>query len=384
MLFAVTVYAAGPELRADHPDTYVVKKGDTLWDISGRFLKSPWYWPEIWQANPQIDNPHLIYPGDVISLVYIDGQPRLMVNGAPPGEPAPDLGPKMRESDDGEAIPPLPLSAIRSFLSRPRVLNKEDYESAPYVVANEEGHIVATDQQLIYGRRFDGAVDVGQQFVIARPTLVYRSVPDGWLWQKDKRRSKTDEWSAADQYRSNWREWIANRGGDLLGYEVEEVGNATVTVTGDPVTLYVTYGDKEIRRGDLLLPVEESSLPMNFYPHAPASIPADARVIGISGDYNNAGPSDVLVISAGAQDGMEVGEVYSIYQPGETVQDETSYPKGTVREFFNPRDKMVTLPDEFVGHVMVFRTFDRISYGLVMNGVRPVRLGAKLSEPTQL
>ncbi len=384
MLVAATVYAAGPELRADHPDTYVVKKGDTLWDISGRFLKSPWYWPEIWQANPQIDNPHLIYPGDVISLVYIDGQPRLMVNGAPPGEPAPDLGPKMREADDGEAIPPLPLSSIRSFLSRPRVLSQEDYESAPYIVANEEARILTTDQQLIYGRRFNDGLEVGQQYVIARPTLVYRSVPDGWLWQKDKRRSKTDAWEAADQYRSNWREWIANRGEDLLGYEVEEVGNATVTRVGDPATLYVTYGDKEIRRGDLLLPVEESPLPMNFYPHAPASVPADARVIGISGDFDHAGPADVLAISAGAREGVEVGEVYSIYQPGETVQDETSYPKGTVREFFNPRDKKVTLPDEFVGHVMIFRTFDRISYGLVMNGVRPVNLGAILKEPTQL
>jgi hypothetical protein len=384
LLFAATVSAAGPELRPDHPDTYVVKKGDTLWAISGRFLKSPWYWPEIWQANPQIDNPHLIYPGDVISLVYIDGQPRLMVNGESPSEVAPDVGPKMREEGRDDAIPPLPLSSIQSFLSRPRILSKEEYEAAPYVAAMEENRVIAADQQLIYVRRLDDSVARGQQFVVAHPTLKYSTVPDGWLWQKDKRRDKSEAWSVSDQWHHSMREWIASRGADVLGYELEEVGTAIVSSTGDPATLYVTYSDREIRKGDLLLPAEEASLPLNFYPHAPKAVPADSRVIGISGDFDHAGPNDVVLISRGAQDGIEVGEVYSVYQPGETITDEVAYPEGTARRFFNPRDKNMTLPEEFIGHVMIFRTFDRVSYGLIMNGVRPVLLGAELREPTDL
>lgn len=384
LLFAASVNAAGPDLRADHPDSYVVVKGDTLWDISGKFLKNPWYWPEIWQANPQIDNPHLIYPGDVISLVYVDGEPRLMVNGSPPSEPAPDVGPRMREDGAEDAIPPLPLSDIRSFLTRQRVLSKEDYESAPYVVAVEENRLIAGDQQLIYARRFGDDLAVGQHYVVARPKVVYSSVPDGWIWQKDKRRVKAEPWSVSDQWRHSITEWISSRGAEVLGYEVLEVGNATVSVVGDPATVYVTYADMEIRKGDLLLPVEESPLPLKFYPHAPDAVSEQARVIGIAGDFDAAGPNEVVAISQGAQDGVDVGGVYSLYQPGERIHDEVAYPEGTFRALFNPNDKHVTLPDEFIGHLMVFRTFDRVSYGLILNGVKPVVLGAKLKEPTQL
>lgn len=380
LLVAASVYAAGPEVRSDHPDTYVVKKGDTLWDISGMFLKNPWYWPEIWQANPQIENPHLIYPGDVISLVYIDGEPRLMVNGEPPA----DVGPQVRDEGESDAIPPLPLSSIRSFLTRPRVLTEEEWQSAPYVAAVEENRTIGADLQLAYARRFDGDLKVGQQYAIMRPTVVYTDVPAGWFWQKDKRKVESKGWQTSDQWHWSLREWVSERGADVLGYEVVEIGTATVSVLGDPATLYVTYAEMEVRRGDLLLPIDESPFPLNFYPHAPANAAIDARVIGVAGDFDHAGPNDVIVLSRGAQDGVEVGEVYSIYQPGEVVHDEVAYPKGTYKEFFNPRDKKVKLPDEFTGHVMVFRTFDRISYGLVVNGVKPVFLGARLDAPTQL
>lgn len=379
LLIAASTCAAGPEVRSDHPDTYVVKKGDTLWDISGMFLKNPWYWPEIWQANPQIANPHLIYPGDAISLVYIDGEPRLMVNGE-----APEVAPKARDDGASEAIPPLPLSSIRQFLSRPRVLSEEEWQSAPYFAAVEENRIVGHAYQLGYARRFEGELKVGQQFAIMRPTVVYTDVPAGWFWQKDKRKVESRSWQASDQWHWSLREWVSERGAETLGHEVVEIGMATVSVLGDPATLYVTYSEMEVRRGDLLLPVEEAPYPLNFYPHAPANTAIDARVIGLTGGFDRAGPNDVIVLSRGAQDGVEVGEVYSIYQPGEVVHDEVAYPKGSYRAFFNPHDKKVKLPDEFNGHVMVFRTFDRISYGLVMNGVKPIPLGARLDAPTQL
>ena len=383
LLFTASVNAAGPELRTDHPDTYVVVKGDTLWDISGRFLKNPWYWPEIWQANPQIDNPHLIYPGDVISLVYIDGEPRLLVNGSEP-EMAPDVGPRMREGDESEAIPPLPLSSIRSFLSRPRVLSEEELDSAPYIAAFEENRVISADQQLVYARRFGGDLAAGQKYVVARPTVTYTEVPNGWLWNRDTSHVESRRWSTSDQWHWGLSDWISDRRGEVLAREVVEIGNVTVTVVGDPATLYVTYADMELRKGDLLLPVEESPLPLNFYPHAPASVPDNMRVIGITGEFTAGGPGNVVVLSRGAQDGVEVGETYSLYQPGETITDEVAYETGSMRALVNPRDKKITLPDEFVGHTMIFRTFDRISYGLVMNGVKPVFPGAKLREPTEL
>lgn len=385
MLFAAAVPAASPELRPDHPDTYVVKKGDTLWDISGKFLKSPWYWPEIWQANPQIENPHLIYPGDVISLIYIDGKPQLVVNGEQTSsEPAPDIGPRMREETTSDAVPPLPLAAVREFLSRPRMLSEEEYQSAPYIVGLEENRVIGSDRQLAYVRRLDGEVKSGDRFVIARPTLKYVDVPEGWLWQKDKRRIKAEPWSTSDQWHWSFREWIASRGGEVLGYELLEIGNATISVTGDPATTYVTYTDIEIKKGDLLLPVEPSPYELNFYPRAPKAVPDNTRVIAFTNEYNRGGPYDVVVVSKGAQDGLESGEVYSIYQPGEVIHDQVAYPDGTFKALFNPKDKMVALPEEFVGHVMIFRTFDRVSYGLIMNAVRPANLGAVLHEPTGL
>lgn len=381
LLFTTSVNAAGPEVRPDHPDSYVVVKGDTLWDISGKFLKNPWYWPEIWQANPQIENPHLIYPGDVLSLVYIDGEPRLLVNGSPPDEP--DIGPRMREESRDDAIPPLPLSDIRSFLTRPRVLSDEEIESAPYIAAIEENRVIGSNRQVIYARRLPADVATGQRWVIARPTVIYSEMSHGWLWNKEKVNEATP-WSTSDQFHWTPGQWYYDARADVLAREVVEIGIGVVTVVGDPATLYVTYTDIELRKGDLLLPKDENSLPLNFYPHAPKGVPENTRVIGIAGEFNYGGPGNVVVISRGAQDGIEVGEVYSIYQPGENIVDEVAYPSGTSRALFNPHDKRVTLPDEFVGHTMIFRTFDRISYGLVVNGVKVIHIGDRVLEPTEL
>jgi hypothetical protein len=383
-MFAASVFAAGAELRADHPDTYVVKKGDTLWDISARFLNSPWYWPEIWQANPQIENPHLIYPGDVLSLVYIDGSPHLVVDAASQELEA-DIGPQMRDDGDADAIPSLPYAAVRSFLSRPRMLSEEDYDAAPYVMGLEEDRLRATDASLLYVRNLDEGVEVGQRMVVVRPTLVYRDVPDGWLWERDKRRVTARAWPSDPNWHWSLKEWIATRGSHELGREVLEIGNVTVSAVGDPGTVYVSYADMEIRKGDLLLPVEDSPYDLHFYPRPPKSVPDNMRIVALTGPgLTAAGPYEVVVLTRGAQDGIEPGEVFSIYQPGHRIQDEVAYPKGSLRAFFNPRDKIVNLPDEFIGHVMVFRTFDHVSYGLVMSAVRPVYLGAILREPTEI
>src|SRR5688500_9926720 len=138
LTFAGAVISA--ELRAGHPTTYVVQKGDTLWDIAGKFLGQPWLWPEIWQANPQVENPHRIYPGDVLSLAYVDGEPRITSAAGP---------------QVGAAIDTIPLSQIEPFLKQFTVV--EDVKSLPYVVGLEDGRLVASAGQLVYVRGLVGA-----------------------------------------------------------------------------------------------------------------------------------------------------------------------------------------------------------------------------------
>src|SRR5437868_9866097 len=130
MLLTLTAFAATVELTKDHPDTYTVRKGDTLWSISARFLQRPWQWPEVWQANPQIHNPHLIYPGDVISLAYLDGHARLSVSSEESGS-----GPRVRTTSLDEAIKPVPLSDIEVFLKKPRMISEDEFRTAPHIVA---------------------------------------------------------------------------------------------------------------------------------------------------------------------------------------------------------------------------------------------------------
>jgi hypothetical protein len=389
LLATASLAYAAPEIRPDHPESYVVKKGDTLWGIAGRFLKNPWSWPEIWQSNPQIENPHLIYPGDVISLVYIEGKPHLVVNGGAGPAPSagdagapPDLRPRMRPDEAREAVPPIPLAAVRDFLVRPRMLDQEALKSAPYVVALEEDTILGTDGRLAYVRQLEGAKR-GDRYVLARPTLRYRDVPAGWVWDGDEREMKAEPWSLSDQWHWGLTQWIGGRG-EVLGYEVMEIGTVVVASGGDPATVYVSYSDVAVRAGDLLLPIGEDPYPPKFQPSEPNGVPEGMRVIASSAGHERTGPYNVVVLSRGARDGVADGQVYSIYQPGKTVQDAVSYPKGSLRAFLSPREKKVRLPAEFVGHVMVFRTFDRVSYGLILNAVRPVNLGAELHEPTQL
>src|SRR3954467_4009084 len=139
LLLTLTAFAASVQLAKDHPDTYVVRKGDTLWSISARFLQRPWEWPEVWQANPQVHNPHLIYPGDVINLAYLDGRARLSVSSQDSGS-----GPRVRATSLDEAVKPVPLSEIEAFLKKPRIISEEDFRSAPHIVAFEDHHLNGT------------------------------------------------------------------------------------------------------------------------------------------------------------------------------------------------------------------------------------------------
>ena len=159
----VSAQSGGPELNPAHPDEYVVKKGDTLWDISGRFLRDPWYWPEIWQVNQQIENPHLIFPGDILTLVYIDGQPRLQLNRGSTmtsGDSA-RLSPQIRSQSLEDAIPTIPFSVIEAFLTGGRVIDTDEAEALPHIVALRDGLVAGAGDE-VYARGMDATAQVGE------------------------------------------------------------------------------------------------------------------------------------------------------------------------------------------------------------------------------
>jgi len=363
MLVTVAVYAAGAQLRADHPDTYTVRRGDTLWDISAKFLSKPWLWPEIWQANPQVRNPHLIYPGDVLNLSFING-PRLK------------LEPSLHR--EGEAVPAIPLDQLRMFLKDMRVMDSNEVSAAPYVVGFEEARLRGAVGQNLYVRGLKSAP--GQRWAIVRPTHVYRGFEQDDPNDAENGIVGHELDTNVAMVRTPWAEDFRGDGhygrGEDLGVEVSVIGTAETLREGDPSTLLLLDATQEIRAGDRVLPLDGPAYDPYYYPHAPQSVPANARVIAFADAMDAAGPRQVVALSIGAKDGVDNGQTYAMFQPGERIHDDVasnSWSRGS--------GEKVTLPEEFVGHVMVFRTFDRVSYGLVMDGLRPVHRGDRLAMP---
>lgn len=317
LLFSGLAFATAVELNPNHPQRYVVVKGDTLWDIAGRFLQDPWLWPEIWHVNPEIANPHLIYPGDVIKLVYVDGKPRLELER---GRPTVKLSPQIRSEPIRKAIPTIPLDSIRQFLTEPHVLTREELDRAPYVVSSAGEHLVTAAGDRVYVR---GVADEDhRQFVIVREGEPY----------------------------------VDPQTGELLGLEALYVADASVERFGDPATMAVQRSDSEVRVGDRLVPIEEEvTYETSFEPRAPAQT-VDGQIIAVLNGVSQIGRNQVVVINRGRREGMEPGHVLAIYQKGKTIDDPVT----------EDRHDTVTLPDERAGLLMVFRTFDRVSFGLVM------------------
>ncbi|MBD8881760.1 LysM peptidoglycan-binding domain-containing protein [Rhodanobacter sp. 7MK24] len=361
-MVAAAVCAAGAsQLRSDHPDSYTVRRGDTLWGISAKFLAKPWLWPEIWQANPQVRNPHLIYPGDILNLSFINGGPALRL------EPS-------VHSDD--AVPAIPLDAVKTFLKDLRVMDSSVVSKAPYVVGLEEDQLDGSSGQNIYVRGLD--TQPGQRWAIVRPEHVFRGYDDG---NGGTTLYGDDLYSNVAVVKSPWEEDFNNgsgqyRRGKDMGLEVKVIGTAETLRTGDPTTLLVLEATSEIHKGDRLMPVDDNPYDPSFFPHAPKSLPKDGRVIAFTGAMDAVGPHQVVALSVGSADGVDNGTTFAIWQPGERIHDDVA--GSSWRRGVGPH---VTLPDEYIGHVMVFRTFDHVSYGLVMDGLRPVKKGDKLQLP---
>ena len=319
-------------IRPGVPERYTVKKGDTLWDISKHFLKDPWLWPEIWYVNPAIRNPHLIYPGDVIALTWVNGKPVLTLEGAeapPPPPPGPKLKvvklqPRARVEKLTKAINTLPKAAIAPFLYRPFFITDDELAHAPYVVANYGNHIISGEGDKIYAEGIEnGAV---AQFNVVRKGTTYRD-PDT---------------------------------GKILGYEAINLGEAKLVKLGDPQTLTVTKSYKEILNGDYLLPKESEQIALNFYPRAPKQDIA-GRIISVADGVAKIGQYNVIVINKGTNDGLKAGHVLEIYQAGATVRD--PYTRRSVK-----------LPEERAGLAMVFKPYKTISYALVMEAFKDLKV----------
>lgn len=367
-LLTVGTYAVAQEIRGDHPDTYVVKRGDTLWDIAGRFLRKPWLWPEIWQANPQIANPHLIYPGDVISLAYLD---RVGVGV--------QAGPRTEAP-----INAIPLSEIEAYLRDLRVV--DSFQELPYVVGLEEDITRGVQGHLAYVRGLEGA-QVGQRYAIVRPTTRYVRIGKRECCDMLTRNHYDFRGELVPGFGVPWSDTAgADVGREELGHELLKVNAGTVTklMEGDVevTTLRLDARNVEVRAGDRLIPVDAQPYDLQFFPHAPKQ-PIDmdrARVLAVASSLTSGGPRDVVALSVGQQDGIDNGTVLSIWRQGTNAVDrvQEGYWRGDETV---PKGRRVQLPDEYSGHVMIFRTFDKVSYGLVMEGVKPSRVGYRLKHP---
>ncbi|MEZ5530620.1 MAG: LysM peptidoglycan-binding domain-containing protein [Porticoccaceae bacterium] len=327
-VIAVAAMAAEAPFNNNVPEKYTVKKGDTLWDISELYLRDPWLWPEIWYVNPQIRNPHLIYPGDIISLVYIDGRPRLMLER---GSRNVKLSPGIKVLPHAEAIPTLPLDIINNFLSRNRLVTEEEAEAAPYVVAGHEKRILTGHNDDFYARgQFDDTPSYGL-YRIGEPYVD----------------PETEE---------------------VLGIRAQDIGSAKVkAVDGEIATLMATRVAEEVRIGERLLPHEERPIDANFFPASPEG-EVEGVIMAVEGGITQVGHLDVVAINRGEREGLKIGNVLAIYKRGETVRDRIA-------------KEEITLPNERAGLVMVFRTFEKMSYGLVLKAERPLAVNDLVQNP---
>lgn len=322
------------EVREDHPDSYTVVRGDTLWDISGRFLKKPWLWPQIWEYNPSIENPHLIYPGDQIALEYVDGELKLVVsrNGqrltgsrTSAGGPSNKLSPKIRAESLADAIPTIPGDAISQFLVYPRVVTAKQLADAPYVIGNYDGRLTSAAGHQIYAR---GPINPNQStYGVFRRSKVLKDPETG----------------------------------ELLGYEVMHVSTAKLLQHADPSTLLLTSNKMETLADDRLMSNAEVSVAHSYIPRLP-KIQGSGRIISLVDAIAQSGRNQIVVLNLGEEAGVQIGDVMGIEQRG-----------GTILDRFRGREK-VELPDMRTGVLMVFQTFEKVSYALVMESTRPIHI----------
>src|ERR1700678_516893 len=325
-------------LNPNAPDSYVVKRGDTLWGIAKVFLRDPWYWPEIWQVNPQVHNPHLIYPGDTLRLVYIEGKPTIMLQR---GDAA-RVVPRVRSEPLESAVTSIPYETVAAFMSKPSVLTKEQIKDAPYVLATRDLHVAMSDGDTIYARGFTSPATLGTHYNVVH-------VGDALIDPDDHR---------------------------VVGYDGVFTGAGHITRGGDPTTLLMTESTRETEPGDKLF-AGGVDVPLDFIPSAPKT-KTSGRIIAVSNGVTVIGQYEVVAINRGAADGLMPGNVLAIYEYGQVIADNAN--KGFM-SVSHLGAKKVRLPDERTGTFMVFKTFEHLSYGLIMEATNVMHVGDLVENP---
>ncbi|HET7774750.1 MAG TPA: LysM domain-containing protein [Azospira sp.] len=326
---ASTAFAQGaPSLADNAPDRHIVVPGDTLWGIAGKFIKEPWRWPEIWRLNKeQVKNPHRIYPGDVIVLVRgEDGNPQLKI--AKPIK----LEPRQYTEAVKDEISTIPQHMIEPFLSRPLIVEANELENEARIVATQEGRVYLGN---------------GDKAFVAN----VRSPAEMWQIYRP----------GAPMADPNTKE--------ILGYEAFYLGTARMVQPGEPAVMEMVNTKQEVGKFDRLMPAEKPPL-LTYAPHKPDA-KVEARIISVYGGVGTGGRHSVIAISRGAKDGLEVGHVLALYRSAQNYVQRNE--KGEKEE--------VSLPAQRYGLVLVFRTFDRVSYALVMDSAIPLSLADTLRNP---
>ncbi len=333
------------ELAANAPDSYTVKRGDTLWGISTMYLKSPWRWPELWGMNlDQIRNPHLIYPGQILYLDKTGGRARLRVGQAVGPDGSVKLSPRIRSNGIGDgAIPSIPFHLIEPFLTEAVIFSANELEAAPRIVGTQENRVVLGKGELAYVR---GEIPQQREFRVFREPKALRD-------------PETKE---------------------ILGYEATYVGAAEYVRPGEtrngadgkpeiiPATFAMTAAKLEAGVGDRLAPMPAREY-SNYAPHAPQGA-LSGYIVSIYGDSLTAGQSQIVALNKGSADGVERGHVLALWRTGERMIDKTDPSRPTIK-----------LPDERHGNLFVFRVFDRMSYALILSVQSPVKAGDRFTQP---
>jgi len=344
-------------LKSGHPDSYVVVKGDTLWDISTHFLDDPWRWPKLWGSNPQIANPHLIYPGDRLTLIFIDGEPRLVVNPHVKSHVKPHIrrSPQERILPKDVAIPAVNLALIRPYLVQNRVVDANWFDEQPMVVGGESeshhhivGDIIYIEDELIVGDKFG----------------VY---------------AKGREFTSLDK-------------GDDLGQEIILTASGHVIESGPISKVKLLSNLRETKVGYRILPVEDGSFLSAYFTPKAADLAEPASILASEKHLREMGKLDVAYIDKGNDDGVASGDVFAIYRPGIEIvidgddnpvlpEDRSTYESLLTKFSF---DNGLIMPDIYRGQLMVFKVFDKTSLGLIMDNEKPVRVADFLVKPSTL
>ena len=351
LALAFPAWADTVQLKENVPERYVVVKGDTLWDISARFLKSPWKWPEIWKLNKEeIRNPHWIYPGDVVRLVMENGEPKLVLEEGPRFTETVKLSPQVRSEPliiKEAGIPSVPIEAIRPLLSRSVIGAVTDLEKSPRILGSADQRVMFAKGDRVYASKGDDLVTDWRVIRLGRALMN----PD------------------------NPKE--------ILAYELVHLGEAHTVKPGDPQLLEITANEQEILERDRLLPAVTVETP-HYVPHAPTARIESKVVAALNGSLY-AGAWTTLVIDKGKRDGLDEGSVLALYRAGRSVADpkclraaKISFLAGgsaSVEDCKKNDSDKTTLPDSQVGLAFVYRLFDRVSYALVMRSSEPLTAG---------